>query len=165
MLSQHRGLHTLFVPEAVSETVAPQSLKHYLSQRRRWGSNSYFNSFFYLAGENMSLVVRAGAASDIIRQTFVYYRVISTIVFIKTLAEESRMLDVLPILIVGQLPVMWYTLCLFLEPELRRRMHKLVLGFLVNEFVSPFLAISIFTMVAINLGKNGNTLGLAMLCY
>lgn len=37
MLSQAPYLHTLFVPEAGSETVAPQSLKHYLSQRRRWG--------------------------------------------------------------------------------------------------------------------------------
>lgn len=48
MLSQDKKLHTLFVPRAVSETVAPQSLQHYLSQRRRWGSNAYFNNYFYL---------------------------------------------------------------------------------------------------------------------
>lgn len=47
MLSQNKNLRTLFVPEAVSETLAPQSLQHYLSQRRRWGSNAYFNDFFY----------------------------------------------------------------------------------------------------------------------
>ncbi|KAI4853821.1 hypothetical protein E4T44_00601 [Aureobasidium sp. EXF-8845] len=58
LLSQSKDLHTLFVPTAVSETVAPQSLKHYLSQRRRWGSNAYFNNYFYFAGENMILVTR-----------------------------------------------------------------------------------------------------------
>lgn len=47
MLSQHKKLRTLFVPSAVNETDAPQSLRHYLSQRRRWGSNAYFNDFFY----------------------------------------------------------------------------------------------------------------------
>lgn len=51
LLSQDRRLRTLFVPAAGSETIAPQSLKHYLSQRRRWGSNAYFNNYFYFAGK------------------------------------------------------------------------------------------------------------------
>jgi chitin synthase len=54
LLSQDKKLHTLFVPEAGSETVAPGSLQHYLSQRRRWGSNAYFNNYFYLGGYNVS---------------------------------------------------------------------------------------------------------------
>ena len=61
MLSQGKHLRTLFEPAAVSETVAPQSLKHYLSQRRRWGSNAYFNNYFYLLGEKMILWTQAAA--------------------------------------------------------------------------------------------------------
>jgi cellulose synthase/poly-beta-1,6-N-acetylglucosamine synthase-like glycosyltransferase len=53
MLSQNKKLHTIFVSEAISETIAPQSLQHYLSQRRRWGSNAYFNNYFYWMGDNV----------------------------------------------------------------------------------------------------------------
>lgn len=58
MLSQDKKLHTLFVREAISETIAPQSLQHYLSQRRRWGSNAYFNNYFYTWGEKVRVFIR-----------------------------------------------------------------------------------------------------------
>ncbi|KAK4158264.1 hypothetical protein C8A00DRAFT_28769 [Chaetomidium leptoderma] len=155
---QNLGHHlsTLFVPEAVSETVAPQSLQHYLSQRRRWGSNSYFNNYFSLGGERMSLLTRAAAASDTLRQTFVYYRVLNTVLFLQSLVagRRHRGFDSLPVLVAGQLPLAWYAVCLLLEPELRRRAHKLVLGFFLNKLVSPFLAVRVFTLVALNLGNH-----------
>ncbi len=156
MLSQGHNLSTLFVPEAVSETVAPQSLKHYLSQRRRWGSNSHFNSYIYLGGERMNVITRIAAASDTARQTLVYYRVLNTVLFLNGLIwRRSGVFDTLAVLIVGQLPLAWYAVCLFLEPELRKRAHKLVLGFLINKLVSPVLAILVFTLVAFNLGNHG----------
>ncbi|RGP72922.1 hypothetical protein FLONG3_6560 [Fusarium longipes] len=65
MLSQGKHLRTLFVPNAISETVAPQSLQHYLSQRRRWGSNAYFNNYFYLGGEKMILITRIAACIEV----------------------------------------------------------------------------------------------------
>ncbi|RYP93042.1 hypothetical protein DL770_000788 [Monosporascus sp. CRB-9-2] len=154
MLSQGHNLSTLFVPKAVSETVAPQSLKHYLSQRRRWGSNSYFNSYFYLGGEKMSLIIRVAAASDTARQTFVYCRVLNTIFFISSLIWSRREPDILLALIAGQLPLAWYAVCLFIEPELRRRAHKLVIGLVVSKLVSPSLAIIVFTLVLSNLGNH-----------
>lgn len=152
MLSQGTNLHTLFVPEAVSETVAPQSLRHYLSQRRRWGSNAHYNNYFLLAGVNMSLIIRIAAIIDAARQIFIYYRIMNTVFFIKALVDHFLIWDILPLLIVGQLPLIWYTICLFIEPELRKRMFKLVLGFFINKLVSPFLAIIVFTEVAFNLG-------------
>ncbi len=158
MLSQNRHLHTLWVPEAVSETVAPQSLRHYISQRRRWGSNAYFNNYFYCFGTRMSPIIRLLAPIDITRQSFVYYRILNTVFFIKALADHFVLMEILPMLVVGQLPLLWYLVCLFIEPELRRRAHKLVLGFLINKLVSPFLALLIFTEVAFNLGNSGKLL-------
>ncbi len=155
MLSQGQHLHTVFVPEAVSETVAPQSLKHYVSQRRRWGSNAYFNNYFYFGGENMNPFIRIAALIDIARQTFVYYRIMNTVFFIMALVKSFAILDIIPLLVVGQLPLVWYAICLVIEPELRKRAHKLVPGFFINKLISPFLAIIIFTNVAFHLGSNG----------
>ena len=75
MLSQGKHLQRLFEPSAVSEmVVALQALKHYLSQRRRRGSNAYFRQFFYLFGEMMWTRVVA-AFIQALRLSIVYYRV------------------------------------------------------------------------------------------
>lgn len=153
MLSQSTKLQTIFVPDAVSETVAPQSFKHYVHQRRRWGSNAYFNNYFYCGGDNMILITRIAAAIDIARQTLVYYRVLNTILFIRALVHSFHIMDILPLIVVGQFPVIWFCICLAVEPALRSRAHKIILGFFVNKIVSPFMSIIIFSAVAKNLGN------------
>ncbi|KAF2440226.1 glycosyltransferase family 2 protein [Karstenula rhodostoma CBS 690.94] len=154
MLSQSKKLHTIFVPEAISETIAPQSLQHYLSQRRRWGSNAYFNNYYYWMGRNMILVTRIAAAVDIIRLSMVYYRIVNTALFIKSLAKGVSIMELLPMIIVAYLPIAWYTFTvLVLEPELRRRAHKLFIGFCIDKLISYFISVTIFTKVLKNLGS------------
>ena len=156
MLSQNKRLRTLFVPHAVSETVAPQTLKHYLSQRRRWGSNAYFNDFFYCFGENQYLITRLWALVELVRLTLVYYRVANTILFIRGLARHFLIIKLVPLLVVTQTPTLWYLLfIMFREPVLRRRSHKLLLGFVINKVISPLLSIAVFTLVVRNLGSQG----------
>ncbi|OHW94776.1 chitin synthase 7 [Colletotrichum incanum] len=153
MLSQGKHLRTLFVPRAVSETVAPQSIQHYLSQRRRWGSNAYFNNYFYLAGEKMILVTRIAAAIEVIRMSLVYYRVLNTVLFIRGLIHDAHIMELLGVLIVSQVPSLWFVYSVVLDPELRMRAHKLAIGFFINKCLSPFMSIMVFTKVAINLGS------------
>ncbi|CCF46428.1 ESV-1-84 [Colletotrichum higginsianum] len=153
MLSQGMHLRTLFVPGAVSETLAPQTMRHYLSQRRRWGSNAYFNNFFYLAGENMILATRIAAGIEVVRMSLVYYRVLNTALFIRGLAKGAHILELIGVLVVGQTPSLWFMCSVVLDPELRKRAHKLVVGFLINKCISPFMSIAVFTKVAINLGN------------
>ncbi|KAK8166195.1 chitin synthase-domain-containing protein [Phyllosticta citrichinensis] len=154
MLSQDKKLHTLFVPEAVSETVAPQSLQHYLSQRRRWGSNAYFNNYFYWMGEKMIVITRIAASIEVIRLSMVYYRIFNTSLFLKGLTEGVTFMELLPLIIVSQLPTMWFMFCVFfLEHELRKRAHKLIIGFCINKIISPFISLTVFTKVAKNLGS------------
>lgn len=156
MLSQDRKLKTLFVPEAVSETVAPQSLQHYLSQRRRWGSNAYFNNYFYCFGEKMTPLMRLAASVELVRLTMVYYRIANTIMFVYSLTQALDIMRIIPLLIVSQLPTVWFAFCvIFVERELQRRSFKLLLGFLINKVLSPFLAVTVFTKVAKNLGSQG----------
>ncbi|KAK8193851.1 chitin synthase-domain-containing protein [Phyllosticta capitalensis] len=171
MLSQDKKLHTLFVPGAVSETVAPQSLQHYLSQRRRWGSNAYFNNYFYWMGEKarssladttndrltsrqMIVITRIAASVEVIRLSMVYYRIFNTALFLKGLTEGVTFMELLPLIVVSQLPTMWFMFSVFfLEHELRKRAHKLLIGFCINKMISPFISITVFTKVAKNLGS------------
>lgn len=157
MLSQGKHLRTLFVPDAVSETVAPQSIAHYLSQRRRWGSNAYFNNYFYLAGEKMIPLTRIAATIEVVRLSMVYYRVLNTILFIRSLTHHSSIMKLMPMLIIGQVPSVWFFCSILLESELRKRGHKLILGYCINKMISPFMSVIIFTKVATNLGSQGTS--------
>ncbi|KAK4942160.1 hypothetical protein LTR10_018052 [Elasticomyces elasticus] len=158
MLSQSKKLTTIFVPEAVSETVAPQSLKHYLSQRRRWGSNAYFNNYFYMMGRNMIPITRAAAFVEILRLSMVYYRFCNTILLIKFIIQEVlrgtfNTTKLIPLLCVSQLPLLWYIVSVIIEKPLRVRAHKLVLGFFINKCISPFISMTTFFNVLRNVGS------------
>lgn len=153
MLSQGTALRTLFVRDAVAETVAPQSAAHYLSQRRRWGSNAYFNNFFYCGGRNMVVFTRLVALLHVARQTCVYYRVLNTVLFIRALVIECNFMDVLPLLVVGQFPLLWFVVCALTQRALRVRLHQIVLGFFINKVASPVLSCVVFFAVMTNLGN------------
>ncbi|KAH8688462.1 ESV-1-84 [Ilyonectria robusta] len=154
MLSQGKHLRTLFVPDSVSETVAPQSVQHYLSQRRRWGSNAYFNNYFYTAGENMLPITRIASSIEVIRLSMVYYRVLNTALFLWGLTSAHvTIIQLIPMLIIGQLPSFWFFCSVILDPELRKRAHKLAIGFSINKLISPVMSLIIFTKVATNLGS------------
>jgi cellulose synthase/poly-beta-1,6-N-acetylglucosamine synthase-like glycosyltransferase len=160
LLSQSKKLTTLFVPEAVSETVAPQSLKHYLSQRRRWGSNAYFNTYFYMMGQNMIIPTRIAAFIEILRASMVYYRFCNTILLIKNIAESVsdgtfQTMRIVPLLAVSQLPTIWFAVSMIIEGELRKRAHKLLLGFCINKCVAPFISMTVFFNVARSVGSQG----------
>jgi chitin synthase len=160
LLSQDKKLTTLFVPEAVSETVAPQSLKHYLSQRRRWGSNAYFNNYFYMVGPNMIAPTRIAAFIEVLRLSMVYYRFCNTIllvrfIIVKCLDGTFDTMKLVPLLIVSQLPLCWYVVSVMLEKPLRVRAHKLFLGFCINKCISAFISMTVFFNVARNVGSQG----------
>ncbi|KAJ4522222.1 hypothetical protein HRR83_003814 [Exophiala dermatitidis] len=158
LLSQNRKLTTLFVPEAVSETVAPQSLQHYLSQRRRWGSNAYFNNYFYMTGEKMSPITRVAAFIEILRLSMVYYRFCNTILLVHHIIvgiinhtfETARLA---PLLAVSQTPLLWFIISVMIEPQLRCRAHKLAMGFCINKCVSSFISMTVFWRVCRNVGS------------
>jgi cellulose synthase/poly-beta-1,6-N-acetylglucosamine synthase-like glycosyltransferase len=153
MLSQDKGLRTLFEPAAVSETVAPQSLRHYLSQRRRWGSNAYFNNYYYLFGEKMIAWTRAAAFIEVLRLTIVYYRVVNTAMFIRGMVTSFAFMEIMPLLIVAEIPLVWFIFyTLVLNKMLRRRSGKLALGWFINKFMSCFISVTVFSLVARNLG-------------
>lgn len=154
VLSQGKHLHALYIPEAGCETVAPQSLKHYLNQQRRWGSNSYFNNFFYLGGENMILVSRIAALIEIARLTLVYYRVFNTGLFLYKLITDFDIVGLAPIIGIFFLPTIWFAFSVcFFNPHLRKNWMKLVCGFFINRLIGMAMSLTVFSLVVKNLGS------------
>lgn len=154
LLNQGRYLRTLFVPAAVSETAAPQSLTHYLSQRRRWGSNAYYNDWFYVFGRKQALITRAMCFIDVIRLTMVYYRIANTILFLYGLAKNFEVMKLIPLIVVSQIPTMWFAFStLFIYSSLRQRGVRLLLGYFINKLMSPAISVTVFTTVVKNLGS------------
>ena len=156
MLHQSKELHTAFVPQAMCETAVPQTWRHYFSQRRRWGSNAYFNDFFYVFGKNMFLITRLTSIVDIIRLSMVYYRIANTILFLIDLITHFDILRLVPLIVVTQFPTVWFVCnCVFLQPALRSRIPKLICGFWLNKVMSPVITITVFSIVLRNLGSQG----------
>lgn len=154
MMSQGKHLRTVFVPDALSETVVPDGVSHYLSQRRRWASNAYFNDFFYLLGPRQRLITRLWAAIDIVRLSLVYYRVFNTGFFVHGLITRFYLIKIIPTLVVTKTPATWYLLMVLIrEPLLRKRMHKILLGMCINQIMSPILSVIVFTNVIFHMGS------------
>lgn len=154
MLSQAPNLRTIFIPEASGETLAPQSLRHYLSQRRRWGSNAYANNFFFCAGPNMNIVTRVGAAKEILRTTMIYFRIANTVLFLRNVITNFDIIQLLPLIVITFTPTIWYVfVALFCNSHLRRNWFKLLLGFVINRCIGPFMSLTIFSLVVRNLGS------------
>ena len=104
----------------------------------------------------MIVVTRLTAVIDLVRLSMVYYRIVNTALFIKSLAHGVKIMDLVPLIVVTCLPITWYTFnVLVLEPELRKRAHKLFVGFCINKLITYFISVTIFTEVLKNLGSQG----------
>lgn len=85
--------------------------------------------------------------------SMVYYRVVNTAMFIKALTTSFVFMDVLPLLIVAEIPLIWFIFyCLVLNKMLRKRSGKLALGWFINKLMSCFNSVTVFSLVARNLG-------------
>jgi len=98
-------------------------------------------------------ITRIAASIEVIRLSLVYYRILNTALFIASCVRHVTALKLVPMLVVGQLPSLWFFCSILLEPELRKRGHKLAIGCFINKCVSPFMSVIIFTKVATNLGS------------
>ncbi|KAK5315943.1 hypothetical protein LTR70_006495 [Exophiala xenobiotica] len=155
MMSQNKHLRTIFVPDARSETVVPNGLSHYLSQRRRWASNAYFNDFWLALGPQQRLITRLFAFIDLVRLTLVFYRVFNTAFFLHGLVSHFYVEKIIPTLVVTKMPAAWYLVVVMIkEPFLRKRVHKLILGMCINQIISPILSVIVFVNVCFHIGSH-----------
>ena len=137
-------------------TVPPSNLESYVSQRRRWCQNMYFNSMINVIGPNINIVLRFFNLIDYVRLSLVYFRLFNTLYFIYLLIssyEHVRILEILPFIIISTYPVfcfMIYSLC---NSHLRIQWFSLLFTLIFNKVFVFLSSILIFTNMLFNIGS------------
>jgi chitin synthase len=139
-------------------TIPPNTLYQYVSQRRRWGSNMYFNSLCNIFAPHMNIVVRFFCFLDITRVSLAYFRIYNTVLFIYVLVTGSihgkqNIYDILPFLIVIVFPIISFFIYGLFDSFLRPMYHKLIMGYLVNKILSFAVMMMIISNMFWNIGS------------
>lgn len=98
-------------------------------------------------------ITRVWATIELTRLSLVYYRIANTAMFIYGLTREFSIMSLVPLIIVSQIPTVWFFVCIATNKQLRQRAHKILLGYCINKLISPFMSAIIFSTVVKNLGS------------
>jgi hypothetical protein len=93
------------------------------------------------------------ACIEVTRLSLVYYRVANTILFIYGLISSFNLMSIIPLLVVSQLPTIWFLINTATNKQLRQRAHKILLGLCINKVMAPIMSVAVFTIVVKNLGS------------
>ncbi|KAJ3173891.1 hypothetical protein HDU87_007301 [Geranomyces variabilis] len=153
VLTQNYHDKIIFEPRAACRTIPPATITHYLSQRRRWGSNSFFNTGYNVFLPNMWLVTRIIGLIDLLRQSLIYFRIFSTVLFLVEISTKKFVLiSIIPTLVVAEFPVIYFIIYAMLDKRLRSQWFKIAAGLALNRVMTAFLSITVFTLVIKNAG-------------
>jgi cellulose synthase/poly-beta-1,6-N-acetylglucosamine synthase-like glycosyltransferase len=159
-LFQGKNIKTIMDKRAVCLTIPPNQLYTYLTQRRRWASNSYFNTMTLIVGPNQFIITRLFAILDVTRQSIVYFKVFVTAMFIYGIVLYSDMhsfADVMkkisPCLAIISYPtILFFVICL-LHRDIRCMYHKMIIGFIINKVFAMLLSLSVSSNLFWNIGS------------
>lgn len=99
-------------------------------------------------------VTRIGAAIDILRLSMVYFRIANTALFIKGIVTHFNIIRLLPLIFISFTPTFWFAfVAIFLNKHLRENWIKLICGFCIDRCIGPLMSVTIFSLVAKNLGS------------
>ena len=136
-------------------TVPPQSLKSYISQRRRWTQNTYFNTMINIIAPNVNFVLRVFCLIDYLRLSLVYFRLFNTLFFIYVLASEFNpvnLIDLVPYIVVLAYPTIVFFVYSIFNNHLRKEWLNMVFFYLVNKVFIMITNVVIFTVMLWNIG-------------
>ena len=149
-LFQNMQTRTVFDERAICLTNTPKTFYKYLAQRRRWGSNSYFNSLYIITGQNIPIITRFFALLDYLRMSLIYFRSFNTVLFLIKIVFNilqyyrngtDLFVQLSPCISILLLPLVYFCcLCLF-KPLLQKRIVYFVLGFVALKFCGMLLSI------------------------
>jgi chitin synthase len=138
-------------------TTPPSDLESYISQRRRWCQNTYFNSMINIIGPNVNFILRFFNGIDYLRLSLVYFRLFNTLYFIYLLASRFKQQDILelvPYIVILCYPILCFLLYSLFNEHLRSKWFSLFISLVVNKFFVMFSTISIFTNMLWNIGSS-----------
>lgn len=136
-------------------TVPPQTLKSYISQRRRWSQNAYFNTMINIISPNVNFVLRVFCLIDYLRLSLVYFRLFNTLFFIYVLALEfnpTNLIDLVPYIIVLAYPTVVFFIYSIFNNHLRKEWLNMAFFYIVNKVFVMITNVVIFTVMLWNIG-------------
>jgi cellulose synthase/poly-beta-1,6-N-acetylglucosamine synthase-like glycosyltransferase len=134
-------------------TIPPDKLYSYISQRRRWGSNSYFNTYCNIWAPNVHPITRLFALLDYFRLSLVYFRMFNTILFIYQMTHKIGIMQLIPFLLIVTYPTLFFFAYSLFDPFLRKQFLKLLLGYLYNKALAPFISMMVLSNMYWNIGS------------
>lgn len=138
-------------------TTPPQSIQQYLSQRRRWCQNTYFNTMINIVAPNINLILRVFSLIDYLRLTLVYFRLFNTAYFVYLLASNfhpTDILDLVPYLVVLIYPTFFFFVYCIFNKHLRIQWFSLFVSYLLNKIFMLLSNIIIFSVMLFNIGSS-----------
>lgn len=122
---------------AFVRTEPPLSAASFVNQRRRWSSNSFFNSMIVLYSDNIPVYIKTSTLIDVGRIFTTLFRVISYLCF-WVYVDKFPLLNILFLSFFIALPYVYafvWILCIV------REWKSMVVGFFLNKIFMPFLSV------------------------
>lgn len=124
--------------KAVVYTEPPLDVGGFIRQRRRWSSNSFFNSIVMLYSQNMSIYVKFSSFIDVCRMFSTIFRLVSYIIFWFYLGEFS----IYNIILAGVFLVFPYLYCFMWAFFIVPNWVYIIVGFFLNKIFMPILSVT-----------------------
>jgi len=143
MLKESKKTKLAMLPKSYVYTETPQDFLTYISQRKRWGTNSFSNSLVNIASRNFPWYLKISALVDLFRILSSYFRIVSYIwfwVYIYQVELASVYFVLATIAIV-------YLYAFVIIAVYGDKRLVLLYGFLLNKLTSPIFTALIFTEI------------------
>ena len=147
-LKYSRDVKLVMFYDTFVETETPQDFGTYVSQRKRWGTNTLSNSLVNISSKNLPWFTKLSSIVDIFRWIASYYRFASYFYFMVFIALRKVNLPLL--IFVGGSVGFVYIYSLLLLLIVGHRKLTLLYGFFLNKLLNPLLSVRIFTEILLN---------------
>ncbi|AAF61573.2 unnamed protein product [Ectocarpus sp. 4 AP-2014] len=122
---------------AFVHTEPPLNATAFVNQRRRWSSNSFFNSMITLYSNNIPMYIKLSNLVDIARVFTTIFRVISYLCF-WVYVKNFSLVNIVFFSIFIALPYLYAFAWIFcIVPEWK----QMIAGFFLNKIFTPFLSV------------------------
>ena len=143
MLKHNRETKIVMLEKSFTYTETPQATLTFISQRKRWGSNSMSNSLVNISSRNFPWYTKLSAMVDVFRILSSYFRVMSYVwfwVYIYQVQVAAVIFVLVTICVV-------YTYAILIILIYGDKRLVLLYGFLLNKLTSPILTCFIFSEI------------------
>jgi cellulose synthase/poly-beta-1,6-N-acetylglucosamine synthase-like glycosyltransferase len=148
-----KSIRTTCQLNAIAYTKPPTTLVRFIRQRRRWAGNTYFNTLMNILAPNMSIIIRLFCVLDILKLSFVYFRLFNISMFIYQLVTNIKVTTFIAQVIVVFWPAAYFFVFSLCIPVLVKQYHKLLIGYAFNKVLAGILANATSTVMLFNIGN------------